>query len=151
VRDRLATVEVDGREHLLAPETADLLAACRAEAGGPFLLPGFDEFVLGYADRSCAVPPEFADRIVPGGNGVFRPTVVHGGRVLGTWACRVAARSGRSPRRRSPRSPTRSPPRSRRPPPRCPERRRPYAGSVGSARSTTNTGMSRSVFCWYSV
>ena len=86
VRDRLAAVEVDGREHLLAPETADLLAAHRAEAAGLFLLPGFDEFVLGYADRSCAVPPEFADRIVPGGNGVFRPTVVHRGRVVGTWA-----------------------------------------------------------------
>jgi hypothetical protein len=86
VRDRLATVQVDGREHLLAPETADLLATYRAEAAGLFLLPGFDEFVLGYADRSCAVPPEFADRIVPGGNGVFRPTVVHRGRVLGTWA-----------------------------------------------------------------
>ncbi|TFV64554.1 winged helix DNA-binding domain-containing protein [Geodermatophilus sp. DF01-2] len=86
VRDRLAAVEVDGREHLLAPGTADLLAGCRAEAAELFLLPGFDEFVLGYADRSCAVPPEFADRIVPGRNGVFRPTVVHRGRVLGTWA-----------------------------------------------------------------
>lgn len=85
VRDRLAAVEVDGREHLAAPETADLLAEHRAQAAGLFLLPGFDEFVLGYADRSCAVPPEFADRIVPGGNGVFRPTVVHRGRVLGTW------------------------------------------------------------------
>ncbi len=94
VPDGLAAVEVDGREHLMAPETADLLAACRAEAGGLFLLPGFDEFVLGYADRSCAVPPEFADRIVPGGNGVFRPTVVHGGRVLGTWA-----RQGRGAKR----------------------------------------------------
>ena len=50
-----------------------------------FLLPGFDEFVLGYADRSCAVPPEFAERIVPGGNGMFRATVVSGGRVVGTW------------------------------------------------------------------
>ena len=76
---------VDGREHLMAPETADLLAGCRAQAAGLFLLPGFDEFVLGYADRSCAVPPEHADRIVPGGNGVFRPTVVHRGRVVGTW------------------------------------------------------------------
>ena len=85
VRDRLAAVEVEGREHLVAPETADLLAEHRAQAAGLFLLPGFDEFVLGYADRSCAVPPEFADRIVPGANGVFRPTVVHRGRVLGTW------------------------------------------------------------------
>jgi hypothetical protein len=29
--------------------------------------------------------PEFSDRIVPGGNGMFRPTVVHDGRIVGTW------------------------------------------------------------------
>ncbi|MGK5111866.1 MULTISPECIES: winged helix DNA-binding domain-containing protein [unclassified Geodermatophilus] len=85
VRDRLAVLEVDGREHLMAPETPDVLAASRADARRLLLLPGFDEFVLGYADRSCAVPPEFAERIVPGRNGVFRPTVVAGGRVVGTW------------------------------------------------------------------
>jgi Winged helix DNA-binding domain len=50
-----------------------------------FLLPGFDEFVLGYGDRGAVLDPEFADRIVPGGNGVFRPTVVLGGRIVGTW------------------------------------------------------------------
>jgi hypothetical protein len=85
VRDRLAALTVDGREHLMAPETPDLLAAHGADARRLLLLPGFDEFVLGYADRSCAVPPEHADRIVPGRNGVFRPTVVAGGRVVGTW------------------------------------------------------------------
>jgi winged helix DNA-binding protein len=85
VRDRLAEVDVDGTTHWMDPETPDLLAACRARARGVFLLPGFDEFVLGYADRSCAVPPEFADRIVTGGNGMFRATVVADGRVVGTW------------------------------------------------------------------
>ncbi len=84
-RSRLATVEVEGREYLMDPETPDLLATCRAEAEGLFLLPGFDEFVLGYADRSCALPAVFAERIVPGRNGVFRPTVVCGGQVVGTW------------------------------------------------------------------
>jgi Winged helix DNA-binding domain len=78
-------VEVDGREHLMSPETPELLAEHRADAERLLLLPGFDELVLGYADRSCTVPPEFADRIVPGNNGVFRPTVVVAGRVLGTW------------------------------------------------------------------
>ena len=29
--------------------------------------------------------PAFADRIVPGGNGMFRPTVVSDGRIVGTW------------------------------------------------------------------
>jgi hypothetical protein len=84
-REELITIDVDGTELWMHAGTAELLAEHRREAEGLFLLPGFDEFVLGYADRSCAVPAEFADRIVPGGNGMFRATVVHGGRVVGTW------------------------------------------------------------------
>lgn len=84
-RDELERLEVDGTEHWMHPATPDLLHQHRREAGRLHLLPGFDEFVLGYVDRGCAVPPEFADRIVPGGNGMFRATVVHGGRVVGTW------------------------------------------------------------------
>lgn len=49
------------------------------------LLPGFDEHVLGYADRSAQLDPSVADRIVPGGNGVFLPTAVVRGRTVGTW------------------------------------------------------------------
>jgi hypothetical protein len=85
VRGQLATLEVDGTELLLDPATPDLLAAHRSAAAALHLLPGFDEYVLGYADRSCAVPPEHAERIVPGGNGMFRATVVIGGRAVGTW------------------------------------------------------------------
>ena len=50
------------------------------------LLPGFDEFVLGYTDRSLVLKPEYFNKIVPGGNGVFKKTVVAGGEVIGTWA-----------------------------------------------------------------
>ena len=45
----LAALEVDGVEHLLDPATPDRLAGLPREAAGLFLLPGFDEFVLGYA------------------------------------------------------------------------------------------------------
>jgi hypothetical protein len=31
------------------------------------------------------VPPAFADRIVPGNNGMFRATAVHAGTVVGVW------------------------------------------------------------------
>ena len=85
-RTQLATLEVGGVEYFLGPGTADLLAAARRDARGVFLLPGFDEFVLGYGDRSAVLDPAFADRIVPGGNGMFRPTVVCDGRIVGTWA-----------------------------------------------------------------
>jgi hypothetical protein len=85
-RPELATMDVEGTEYLLDPAVPDVLAARRRAALGVHLLPGFDEFVLGYADRRHVLAPEQFDRIVPGGNGVFRATVVHRGRVVGTWA-----------------------------------------------------------------
>jgi Winged helix DNA-binding domain len=85
VRDRLEAVTVEGTEYLMDPGTPDRLAAARSEAEGVLLLPGFDEFVLGYGDRTAVVPAEFANRIVPGGNGMFRATVVHGGQVVACW------------------------------------------------------------------
>jgi hypothetical protein len=50
-----------------------------------YVLPAFDEYVLGYADRGIAMDTDASRRIVPGGNGVFRPAIVVDGRVVGTW------------------------------------------------------------------
>jgi hypothetical protein len=49
------------------------------------LLPAFDEYILGYTDRRIAMDSDTFQRIVPGGNGVFRPVVLVDGRVVGTW------------------------------------------------------------------
>lgn len=87
---QLERLSVDGTEYLMDPATPEALAACRRHAAGVLLLPGFDEFMLGYADRGAALPAEFAQRIVPGGNGMFMPTVVAGGQVVGTWRRRPA-------------------------------------------------------------
>ena len=48
-------------------------------------LSGFDEYVLGFKDRSLMLEPGDLDAVIPGGNGVFRSTFVRGGLVLGTW------------------------------------------------------------------
>lgn len=50
-----------------------------------FLLPGFDEFMLGYKNHSAALEAEHANKIVPGNNGMFMPTIVMNGQVVGTW------------------------------------------------------------------
>ena len=50
-----------------------------------YLLPGFDEYLLGYSDRSAVLDPAYAQRICPGGNGMFSPTIVSDGVVTGTW------------------------------------------------------------------
>jgi len=92
-RPDLEAVEVDGVEHLMDPGTPERLAACRDDARRTMLLPGFDEMVLGYADRSATVPAEHAGRVVPGGNGMFLGTVVTGGRAVATWK-RTGRRTG---------------------------------------------------------
>lgn len=59
------------------------------------LLPGFDEYLLGYKDRSAMLTKTDEALVVPGGNGVFRGTVVAGGVVVGTWSRAVSARTVR--------------------------------------------------------
>lgn len=64
-------LDLAGVEHFLAPATTEVISEHRAAARGVFRLPGVDEYVLGYADRSAVVDRAFADRIVPGNNGMF--------------------------------------------------------------------------------
>lgn len=81
----LERMEADGVEYFMDPQTPVLLDECRSSAGGVFLLPGFDEYMLGYRDRTAALPAEFATRIVPANNGMFQATVIDAGQVVGTW------------------------------------------------------------------
>ncbi len=93
VRDQLAELTFEGTSYWLSPETAALLDEGVPAGRLVLALPGFDEFLLGYTDRSLVLPPEHADKIVPGGNGVFRKTIVAGGQVVGTWD---VSRSGKA-------------------------------------------------------
>ncbi len=81
----LERVSRDGTTRWLDTPTPSLLEALRGRAQGVFLLPGFDEFVLGYADRSLIIPLVHAGAVVPGNNGMFQHTVVAAGQVVGTW------------------------------------------------------------------
>ena len=62
---------------------------------GVVALPGFDEYLLGYSDRSAPLAEEYFERIVPGKNGMFLPTIVVDGEVVGTWRRTVMAKSVR--------------------------------------------------------
>lgn len=85
---QLTSLDVDGVTYHLAPETLELAPPhVRVH-----LLPGFDEYLLGYADRTAALSPGHADAIVPGANGMFKPTVVVDGEVVGTWRRTITAR-----------------------------------------------------------
>ncbi|WP_233558806.1 DNA glycosylase AlkZ-like family protein [Micromonospora radicis] len=76
------TVAVDGVEAVLHPP---LLDAPRVPVDDVLVLPGFDEYLLGFKDRTLMLDPAHKQAVIPGGNGVFQATVVVGGRVVGTW------------------------------------------------------------------
>ncbi|MEO7455003.1 MAG: winged helix DNA-binding domain-containing protein [Gemmatimonadaceae bacterium] len=77
----LEKYEHEGADHWMARG----LAVPEDVQPGAHLLPGFDEYMLGYTNRSAALPAKYADRVVPGGNGVFFSTLVLDGQVRGTW------------------------------------------------------------------
>jgi hypothetical protein len=94
IRGRLVELLFADTSYWVSPGTASLLDEAVPGQRSVLLLPGFDEFVLGYTDRSLVLSPEHAGKIVPGGNGVFKKTVVAGGEVIGTWARQGTGQSG---------------------------------------------------------
>jgi hypothetical protein len=88
-RERLASLEFGGVDYFMGPE---VLAAGTPDAtSGVFMLPGFDEFLLGYQDRSAALAADHVQSVIPGKNGIFQPTIVRGGAIVGTWRRAMSA------------------------------------------------------------
>ncbi|MBE7469395.1 MAG: winged helix DNA-binding domain-containing protein [Anaerolineales bacterium] len=81
VKSRLNQETVGGQTYWMSSD----LPALAEDSPTVFLLPGFDEYLLGYTDRSAVLEPIHAPKIVPGNNGIFMPTIVIDGRVVGTW------------------------------------------------------------------
>jgi hypothetical protein len=75
----LESAEINGTVYYFAP---GLKPVSQPET---LLLPGFDEYILGYKDRSAVLQEDHAQKVVPGGNGMFLPTVVRDGQVIGLW------------------------------------------------------------------
>ncbi|MGO4583926.1 winged helix DNA-binding domain-containing protein [Arthrobacter sp. 2RAF6] len=93
IRSQLVELVFRGTSYWLSPETAVLLDDGVPGSRTVLALPGFDEFLLGYTDRSVVLPPEHFQKVVPGGNGVFKRMIVSGGEVVGTWSRNGTGRS----------------------------------------------------------
>ncbi|MBP1773303.1 MAG: hypothetical protein H6P99_2466, partial [Holophagaceae bacterium] len=53
---------------------------------GVYLLPSFDEYLLGYQNRNAVLESKYAPLLSPGGDGTFLPAIVIHGCVVGTWS-----------------------------------------------------------------
>ncbi|CAG5070437.1 hypothetical protein DYBT9623_02983 [Dyadobacter sp. CECT 9623] len=80
VTSKLDSFDLAGTTYWYSPMDSDL-----SPGNNTFLLPGFDEYMLGYTDRSIILDKSHAEKIVPGNNGMFMPTIVIDGKVEGTW------------------------------------------------------------------
>jgi Winged helix DNA-binding domain len=79
-RERLEEVTIRAATYWFAPPAAPPPAA-RLRA---YLLPAFDELLVGYADRSASIAPPHMARVNIGW-GLLSPTIVVDGRIVGTW------------------------------------------------------------------
>jgi hypothetical protein len=81
VKAQLRPETINGQTYWMSPDGP----ATANNAPGVYLLPGFDEYLLGYTDRTAVLEAIHAPQIHPGSNGMFSPTLVIEGRIAGTW------------------------------------------------------------------
>lgn len=80
VKEKLESMVVEGETYFLPPD----IPAIKKKSSS-YLLPGFDEYLLGYTDRSAAVEEKHSKKLAMTANGQFSATIVVGGRVDGIW------------------------------------------------------------------
>ncbi len=73
--------EINGQIYYISSYTADIPEI----SSKVYLLPGYDEYLLGYKERIAVLDEQYAEKICPGRNGVFNPTIVINGHIAGTW------------------------------------------------------------------
>jgi DNA glycosylase AlkZ-like len=76
----LAQETINGQAYWLASSTP----ATKDPSPTAYLLPAYDEYTVAYKDRSAALNPEHA-KLPNYGHGIFNPTIVVDGQVVGTW------------------------------------------------------------------
>lgn len=60
-------------------------AGIKTKSAGVYLLPGFDEYLMGYTNRTAAIDTTRFKQIAGTGNGILSSTVVVNSQVAGTW------------------------------------------------------------------
>lgn len=70
--------DIEGKQYWFIP-------ASQRPASDVYLLPAFDEYVIGQAYRKNVTEPSHYEQIFSGMNGVIAASVVANGRIVGTW------------------------------------------------------------------
>ncbi len=80
VKPSLEEERIESRSYWLVPSALEHKEV-EEEA---VLLPGFDEYLVGYTDRSVVLDPKYSQQTNNGG-GILNPTLLIAGQVMGAW------------------------------------------------------------------
>src|SRR5262249_57340985 len=78
-KSRLSQETIDGQTYWLASS----IRAAKDSSPTAYLLPAYDEYTVAYKDRTAALNPGYAKH-ANYGHGIFNPTIVVDGQVVGT-------------------------------------------------------------------
>jgi len=90
VQKEFVSETVDGQRYWMPIVDYPSLVECKSNV---HLLPAFDEYIVGYKDRTAVITSENHRKSISS-NGVFRPVIIQDGRVIGIWK---KASSGKKP------------------------------------------------------
>jgi hypothetical protein len=81
VKQQMAYEVIDGKTYWFA--ASGPLASKSSQAA--FLLPNYDEYIVGYTDRTAIFDSSHSNKLDARGNPLFQHTIVVKGRIVGTW------------------------------------------------------------------
>ncbi len=87
VQEKLESIVVEGETYLLPANMPTVQKKNIIQ-----LLPGFDEYLLGYTDRSTIINAQHAKKLAMTANGQFNATIVVNGQVDGIWKRTIGAK-----------------------------------------------------------
>jgi hypothetical protein len=80
VQKDFSSADIDGQTYYFN----HVLREVEIPSGTVHRLPAFDEYIIAYADRSAVIAAEHSSKAIYS-NGIFRPTILRDGIVVGTW------------------------------------------------------------------
>lgn len=83
--DSLDNFEHEGEQYWFDPSLPELVTRYKTATPSVVLLPGFDEIILGYANRTPTIDKEHEAQVNPGGNAVYKPFALRGGKAFALW------------------------------------------------------------------
>jgi hypothetical protein len=84
IKNNLTEIPSNGKSYWMNKESLDIPE--NKHPGKVSLLPGFDEYIIGYKDRSSMIPTKFQPRIFGASkNGILANTIIYNGQAIGTW------------------------------------------------------------------